>query len=215
MTNLEQAVGKNETVEVAEVPNTPAVDAPSTLNPTDVAAAAAAEAARRGTAGAAGTTEAQVGSDGINFPAAGKDGQGGKTSDNPADNYVDSALRTAEQMNSVGWSARGVRLALQAAGETDVPTAHAANLGAALAQSGKYDVIPFDPSKAQPGDILVRPWSQSYNNSRGGVGYGDIMIITGRNADGSLRGANDHVVNRVQPEGNHYEGSYFLRRRPG
>jgi hypothetical protein len=101
-------------------------------------------------------------------------------------------------MGGSGYSARAVRLALERMGQhVDIaPTSVA--LGQKLYESGNYERIPYSEAEAKRGDIVVRPWSQERQATRGG-NVGDIMVITGRN------------VNNVQPDGRNYSGSYILR----
>lgn len=156
----------------------------------------------QGSAGQA-ATDATVGADAITFGKAGSD-KGWSPEE-----FAKTAMGVALELNTVGWSGKGVRMALERMGE-EVGRANAADLGQQLFDSGKYDKIPWNPKDAQTGDILVRPPAQGSPSV-----YGDIMVITGRNAAGGPIGVNDHVNNNIQPDSNRYEGSYILRRKPG
>lgn len=216
MTNAFDNTATSAETEQAAENTTPTTEAP--LPAGDTQAAHAAEAARIGAQGGAAAVPAEVGDDEIVFASSGKDGQAEKAGgDGQRPTYeqftnalVQAAQEQASEMGGSGLSARGVRLALARMGESVETSPTAVALGQKLYESGKYDRIPYSEAEAKPGDILVRPWSQERQAARGG-NIGDIMVITGRNAEGRLQGANDHHVTNVQPDGKNYSGSYILR----
>jgi hypothetical protein len=193
-----------------------ATDCPS-VSPTDVKAARAAAANNlEGGAAAREVVPAKIEADGIAFPPTAAENYQKvlaakvEPGDIPPNHYVQAAEQMASQQGH-GFSARAVRLALEAAGETGVPRGNAAAMGAALLERGDRYKISFEPGKGQPGDILVRP-----PGSGNSAPHGDIMMITGSNPDGSLRAASDRTISRVQPDdGVRFRDSYLLRRRPG
>lgn len=122
-----------------------------------------------------------------------------------------AALGVAGMMGSIGRCAAGVQRAFAAIGQKEfLGTGDAWPMGAKMAQSGKFDVLPL--SAAREGDVIVRSWNRSVIAQHGGRNSGDIVVVTGRDRSGNLTGANDHH-GRIPPDGGRYCNSYVLRCR--
>ena len=123
----------------------------------------------------------------------------------------DAALLAARGMGTIGRCAAGVQVALARIGHGQFMGAgNAWDMGGKMARSGKFDQLPM--SQAREGDIIVRSWNRSVIAQHGGKNWGDIVVVTAKDARGGLMGANDHT-GRIAPDGGRYENSYVLRCR--
>ncbi|CAN5722473.1 hypothetical protein BH10CYA1_BH10CYA1_48330 [soil metagenome] len=122
-----------------------------------------------------------------------------------------AALDTASAMGQVGKCAAGVQNALNKIGHGEwMGAGNAWDMGKKMASSGKFETLPI--GQAQDGDIIVRSWNRDVIAQNGGRNYGDIVVVTGSDGQGNLKGANDHH-GTILPDGGRYEGSYVLRLR--
>jgi hypothetical protein len=121
---------------------------------------------------------------------------------------ADAAIRAAQSLGSVGYCARGVMHALRRMG-MDFHAPNAVALGHKLQDSGHFQKL--DVGQAREGDIIVRNWNPQVQRQHGGANWGDVVVVTGRNRNGSLSGANDHIVGQIPPDGGRYQDSYVLR----
>lgn len=119
------------------------------------------------------------------------------------------AKRVGRSLGTVGDCAKGVRLALEKVG-LNFRAPNAVLFGRQLERSGHFDRHDIPLHKAQPGDIIVRNWSHAVQRANG-KNSGDVVVVTGRNSDGTLRGANDHILDRIPQDGGRYMNSYVLR----
>ncbi len=123
----------------------------------------------------------------------------------------EAALLAARGMGTIGRCAAGVQVALAKIGHGQfMGSGNAWDMGATMARSGHFDQLPL--SQAREGDIIVRSWNRSVIAQHGGRNWGDIVVVTSKDARGNLMGANDHH-GRIAPDGGRYENSYVLRCR--
>ncbi|CAN5249163.1 hypothetical protein BH10CYA1_BH10CYA1_09670 [soil metagenome] len=121
----------------------------------------------------------------------------------------EAALSTARSLGSVGYCAKGVQIALAKMGHKEfLGSGNAWDMGTKMAASGTFERVPI--SEAREGDIVVRSWNRSVIAQHGGRNWGDIVVVTSRDAQGNLNGASDHLE-RIRPDGGRYENSYALR----
>ena len=115
------------------------------------------------------------------------------------------AHNMASQIHTVGDCARGPRQTFDQLG-FHLPRAVATSQGQMLEQSGLFREV----SDPRPGEYGYRHWNSQVTRAHGGVDKGDAFIVTGRDNNGHLIGANDHHF-VVPPDGGRYRGLKFLR----
>jgi YD repeat-containing protein len=125
-----------------------------------------------------------------------------------ANRIVSAALETAGKLNTFTNCGTGVAKAMLDAGVGDFNGATAVEIGADMQRSGKFERIPV--AEVQPGDVIVRNWSQSVIAHSNGHNWGDIVIVCGKDSQGQLLGANDHK-DIIPQDGGRYTDSYALR----
>jgi hypothetical protein len=124
---------------------------------------------------------------------------------------VRAADKIASRLGTIGFSARGVRLALEQIG-IFCWAPNAVALAKSLQASGHFLRLNIPINQAQPGDIIVRLWSSKVQREKS-TNAGDIIIVTGRNSTGTLRGASDNHWSSIASDGTRYRNSYVLRFR--
>lgn len=103
-----------------------------------------------------------------------------------AERLADAALAVARRMGTVGKCAAGVQHALARIGMPEFyGTGSGWHMRHALDRSPNFERIPL--SEVQRGDIVVQRWRNNPN------GHGDIFIVAGRDRNGQIVQANDHV----------------------
>jgi lysophospholipase L1-like esterase/muramidase (phage lysozyme) len=117
------------------------------------------------------------------------------------------ATQKAREIGTVGDCARGPRLVFRDLGY-HLPRAVATVQGRMLEESGLFDVVPAWQARA--GDYGYRHWSPETIMAKGGIDKGDSFIVRGRDSNGSVLGANDHLFT-VPPDGGYYVGLTYLR----
>jgi hypothetical protein len=122
---------------------------------------------------------------------------------------VRAAQHMADVLHMSGKCSKGVRLALQHLG-FNFHAPHAVAMGRVLERSGHFERHDIPISQARPGDIIVRDWNTHVQRAKG-YNHGDIVVVTGKNSNGTLRGANDHHWASIPPDGGRYKNSYVLR----
>jgi hypothetical protein len=124
---------------------------------------------------------------------------------------VRAADKTASRLGTIGFSTRGVRLALEQVG-IFCWAPNAVALAKSLQCTGLFTRLGIPITQAQPGDIIVRLWAPKVQREKH-ANAGDIIIVTGRNANGTLRGASDNHWTSIPADGTRYRNSYVLRFR--